>query len=71
MVMTCCSMCQKKINNNEQYLYGGKGYCEDCMMDQRVSRTRKTHWQYIRSIKSEYLCPAPGKKRNQNDDADV
>jgi hypothetical protein len=36
--------------------------CEDCCLDLRMTRKRKTHWQYIGSIKGDYLTPA-GKSR--------
>jgi hypothetical protein len=29
--------------------------CVDCCMDLRTDRTRKTHWQYLGAIKTEYL----------------
>jgi len=31
--------------------------CASCAMEQRSVRGRKTHWQYIKSIKTEYLRP--------------
>ncbi len=33
-------------------------------MDTRTPRARKTHWQYLKSIKTEYLIPAGKKESN-------
>jgi hypothetical protein len=34
--------------------------CDDCRMERLLRPRRKTHWQYLNSIKGEYLIdPAP------------
>lgn len=53
-----CSRCREEISMGKEYLHNFKLLCEDCCLDIRLSRVRKTHWQYIRSIKTEYLRPA-------------
>jgi len=58
--MKKCSNCHKEIKTGEEYNYQVKILCEDCYMDMRMPRVRKTHWQYLKSIKTEYLIP--GKK---------
>jgi hypothetical protein len=55
-----CSKCRKKIRIGNEYHYNAKVLCEDCCIDLRTPRARKTHWQYISSIKDDYL--RPGKK---------
>ena len=50
-----CAVCQKEIEFDEAYHHQSKMLCEDCCLDARSSRSRKTHWQYIKSIKTEYL----------------
>jgi predicted amidophosphoribosyltransferase len=54
---TLCSKCHKKISIGEEYHYNTKIFCENCCMDMQTVRTRKTHWQYIGSIKGDYLIP--------------
>jgi len=53
-----CSMCHTKINAGEEYNHNFKVLCEKCYIDIRTPRGRKTHWQYLRSIKTEYLVPS-------------
>ncbi|MCP4367184.1 MAG: hypothetical protein GY797_03585 [Deltaproteobacteria bacterium] len=55
-----CDVCHLKIKPGEQYRYLSTVFCENCYMDKRANRARKTHWQYLKSIKTEYL--KPGKK---------
>jgi hypothetical protein len=55
-----CSNCGTKIKVGEAYIHDEKMFCDDCCMNARTVRTRKSHWQYLRSIKKEYLNP--GKK---------
>ena len=50
-----CSKCDQEIKPGEEYHHQSVVLCEDCCMDTRMSRTRKTYWQYLRSIKTEYL----------------
>ncbi len=52
-----CSICHTKIKIGEEYNHHSKILCEDCCMDRCAQRVRKTHWQYLRSIKTEYLIP--------------
>jgi hypothetical protein len=52
-----CSNCRKKISIGKEYYYNTKELCEDCCIDIRTPRVRKTHWQYIGSIKGDYLIP--------------
>ena len=47
----------KKIETGEEYHYNSKVLCEECCFDIRTPRVRKTHWQYLGSIKTEYLIP--------------
>ena len=49
-----CSNCHKK-NNKKAYHYHISVLCEDCCIDIRTPHVRKTHWQYLRSIKTDYL----------------
>jgi len=58
-----CSTCRKEIKEGETYHHNFKGLCEDCCMDMRTPRTRKTHWQYLRSIKTEYLVPGKNARK--------
>jgi hypothetical protein len=55
-----CYSCGKKIQEGEEYHFNSKVLCEECCVEIRTPRVRKTHWQYLGSIKEEYLIP--GKK---------
>ena len=55
-----CNQCRKKIKPGKEYRHHLKILCEACYMALRSPRTRKTHWRYLGSIKTEYLIP--GKK---------
>ena len=57
-----CDGCRSEIADEEAYTHKGKTLCEDCCINTRMPRSRKTHWQYLRSIKTEYL--KPGKSGN-------
>ena len=58
-----CNKCRKEMKAGKEHRHHLKIVCEACYMDIRMSRTRKTHWQYLRSIKTEYLVPGKtGKK---------
>lgn len=50
-----CDICKTEIGPDEQHHFDSKMLCEDCCMDVRMPRKRKTHWQYIKSVKLEYL----------------
>jgi hypothetical protein len=45
----------------EEYDHDAKVLCEDCCVDTRSLRARKTHWQYLKSIKTDYLISAEKK----------
>jgi hypothetical protein len=51
--MPKCSKCDNHVT--EESVKMMNGLCEDCYLEARISNKRKTHWQYIRSIKTEYL----------------
>jgi len=52
-----CEKCGEIIQDNNIYKFRGKTLCENCYIDIRTPRVRKTHWQYLSSIKTEYLIP--------------
>jgi len=52
-----CSICHTGIKEGGEYSHNSKVLCEDCCINVRTSRVRKTHWQYVGSIKAEYLIP--------------
>ncbi len=52
---TTCSKCKAEIQAGKEYNDHSKILCEDCYADVRMPRVRKTHWQYLKSIKTEYL----------------
>jgi len=53
----CCNACHGEIKAGEGYSHHGRLFCEECCMDIRTPRARKTHWQYLGTIKTEYLRP--------------
>lgn len=57
-----CSRCQRQLRRHQIYTHNGRCYCEACCLAIRIQRPRKTHWQYIRSVKSDYLRKASSKK---------
>lgn len=58
-----CDICRSEIAPGEDYLHASKTLCENCYLDVRTRRVRKTHWQYLRSIKSGYLIPGQKGRR--------
>ncbi|MBW1803570.1 MAG: hypothetical protein JRJ85_22930 [Deltaproteobacteria bacterium] len=50
-----CSICHKEIPPGEEYHHQDAVLCENCCIDTRTPRVRKTHWQYLGSIKTKYL----------------
>ena len=54
---TKCNKCHTEIKAGEEYQHHGKALCEACYLVIRNTRTRKTHWQYLKSIKADYLIP--------------
>jgi hypothetical protein len=59
-----CNNCTKNISKGQEYHFDLKVLCENCCISLRTPRTRKTHWQYIGSIKGEYLIPSPKNETN-------
>jgi len=53
-----CGTCGKMIEPENTFIYRSKVFCEECCIDARTPRVRKTHWQYIGSIKADYLIPS-------------
>ena len=53
-----CKKCGKTISAGDEYRQGPEVLCEDCYMDLAMPRTRKTHWQYLSCIKTQYLRKA-------------
>lgn len=60
--MKKCGQCGKSIEDDEERNHNSILLCEDCYLDIRLTRRRKTHWQYIKSVKNDYLRPS---KKNQ------
>lgn len=50
-----CTECRKEIRVEEGYRHLSKILCEECCMVARMPRVRKAHWQYLKSIKTEYV----------------
>ena len=50
-----CAKCNQEIKGNNNFVHNSKMLCEDCYLDIQMKPSRKTHWQYIKSIKTEYL----------------
>jgi recombinational DNA repair protein (RecF pathway) len=57
-----CGICLTPIDPGREHIHEDQTLCEDCYMDTRTVRTRKTHWQYLRSIKTDYLRPGKDAK---------
>ena len=56
-----CNVCRKPIHADCAYTHRNMVLCETCCLTLRTPKRRKPHWQYIRSVKTEYLVP--GKRR--------
>lgn len=54
-----CQRCGMRTDPGAICRHRSETLCDDCCMEMRITRGRKTHWQYLRSIKTEYLRPAP------------
>lgn len=52
-----CHYCGNTIEKGKEYHHRFKIWCENCCLQIRTPRIRKTHWQYLKSIKTEYLIP--------------
>ena len=50
-----CEQCSAILTDDDSYEFDGKSYCEDCVLTLGMPGIRKTHWQYLKSIKTEYL----------------
>lgn len=57
-----CSICGLRIKASNYYKNKENIICEECYIESRIDRGRKTHWQYIKSVKNDYLVP--GKAEN-------
>jgi hypothetical protein len=47
-----------EIKAGEAHQHQSRIVCEECLLDTRAARKRKTHWQYLKSIKTDYLISA-------------
>jgi len=56
-----CSECEKLRVPAQVYGDRNKPLCEQCCLVIYSRPARKTHWQYIRSVKADYLQPAKQK----------
>ncbi|MCB2226451.1 MAG: hypothetical protein KQH53_07205 [Desulfarculaceae bacterium] len=61
MKLLRCAGCGQAIAPGEEYGHQGRTWCAECCLEQRMTRPRKTHWQYITAIKSQYLQEAAEK----------
>ena len=59
-----CANCAQPLTGSI-YDFHGENLCEDCYLLALMRPKRKTHWQYISSIKGEYLQPAAPEKADQ------
>ena len=64
-VNPACQICGRRLHADEVYRHRARTLCEDCCLDVRTPHRRKTHWQYIGSIRGDYLIPARGGQRGQ------
>lgn len=53
-----CSICGERVMASNCYKNKEKNICEDCYIETRINRSRKTHWHYIKSVKADYLVPS-------------
>jgi len=58
--MPNCSKCGNQVTDDS--LRKVNGLCEDCYLETKLTKKRKTHWQYVKSIKTEYLMPVKKEK---------
>lgn len=54
-----CDRCHRRIKPGQEYRHGAQALCADCCMELRWPLKRKTHWQYLSAIRSQYLQPGP------------
>jgi len=50
-----CEGCGAPRQRQAIYRHRNRMLCEDCCLDARLSPARKTHWQYIGSVKTDCL----------------
>lgn len=50
-----CQGCGRPLGAGQGYGPGGRELCVDCAMDRGLAPKRKTHWQYLGAIKTQYL----------------
>lgn len=55
-----CAKCGATLVNGSGYRHFSDTLCEECYIDARTPRTRKTHWQYIGSVKGQYFRETSG-----------
>ncbi len=53
-----CTQCGAALEAGRGYTLGRDTLCDACAMEARATRPRKTHWQYLGAIKSQYLQDA-------------
>lgn len=53
-----CAICLEEIETGKAYPHQSRVLCEACCIDIRTPLVRKSHWQYLVSIKADYLIPA-------------
>lgn len=56
-----CAGCGRPLSPDEAYPHQARSWCAECCLDQRMTRPRKTHWQYLTAIRSQYLQEASDK----------
>lgn len=54
-----CDRCGSWIGTGQEYTHGSQTLCAECCMELRMPLKRKTHWQYLTAIRSQYLQPGP------------
>lgn len=52
---TTCGRCGAALPPGAEYAHRGETLCQDCCLAARQTRPRKTHWQYLGAIKTDYL----------------
>ena len=61
--MIPCDACGLHTKPKDTYRYQARSLCAQCCMEARMPRTRKPHWQYLSSIRTDYLQP-PKRERD-------
>ena len=60
-----CDVCRRPTRPDGLSRQRTGRLCDDCHMEACLPRVRKTHWQYIGSIKGDYLRPSPRPKKDR------